>query len=439
MRYLSFLFIFIVFSTSSYAALDLELTQGINAALPIAVIPFANQQANVSGDKTLTQIISNDLQNSGQFRVKGSGLLGEQPTTAEQIDSEVWRQRGVDDVLVGQIKSLGRHRFRVSFQLVSTVEAGAGADNQTSRVLLSQSYDTPQSGLRQLAHHISDLVYEKLTGVRGVFSTKIAYILVQRRRHQPTQYTLEVSDVDGFDQQVLLTSTQPIMSPAWSPDGRKLAYVSFEGHRSSIYVQNIATAKRELVASYPGINGAPAFSPDGSQLALVLTLTGNPKIYTYNLASKKLTRLTNGYAIDTEPSWASDGKSLLFTSNRGGNPQIYRYSFGNNQIERISFSGNYNARASYMPSEQNIIMMHRETGLFGIARENLDSGQIDVLVQTGEDESPSLSPNGKMIVYATKYGGRGVLALVSSDGKIKVRLPAREGSVQEPAWSPFLS
>lgn len=423
----------------AYAALDLELTQGIDAALPIAIVPFANAQAKAAGNESITQIITNDLQNSGQFRVKVPGMMGERSTTVAQVDSEYWRKRGVDDVLIGQVKNLGGQRYRIAFQLVSTVNANPNAKEVSKTTLLNSSFDTSQSGLRQLAHHISDIIYQKLTGARGVFSTKVAYILVQRRHHQATKYTLEVADADAYDPRALLVSTQPIMSPTWTPNGREIAYVSFEGHRASIYLQNIATGQRKRVTSYSGINGAPAFSPGGDKLALVLTLTGNPKIYTYNLKTKKLARLTNGYSIDTEPAWAPDGKSILFTSNRGGNPQIYRYCFANKQIDRVTFDGNYNARASFMPDEQSIIMMHRETGMFGIAREDLNSGQVQVLAQTGAEESPSLSPNGKMIIYATQYGGRGVLALVSTDGRIRIRLPAREGTVREPAWSPFLS
>lgn len=429
------------------AALNLELTQGVNAALPIAIVPFTNQQNNVPGNTTLTAVIKNDLQNSGQFRVIApglmSGLMHSKPVTLRNMNQVYWQKKGANDVLIGSVKSSLGGQYQVSFQLVSIYSGGqAKANIKTSvipagSVLLNQTFTTSQAGLRNLAHHISNLVYQKLTGVRGIFATKIAYVLVQNQQGS-RQYTLYISDADGFNPQPLLVSKMPIMSPAWSPDGQQIAYVSFEHDRAAIYIQDLRTGQRQMVSDYPGINGAPAFSPDGTKLALVLTRTGNPKIYVMNLQTKKLTQITKGYSIDTEPAWSPDGKSLLFTSNRGGKPQIYEYNFNNASVERVTFTGNYNARSSFFPNGQSIVMMHRETGLFGIARQNLQSGQLQALTQSGSDESPSLSPNGKMVVYAMRYGGRGVLAMVSTDGRIKLRLPARAGNVQEPAWSPFL-
>lgn len=424
--------------SSSYAALDLELTQGMTAAIPIAVVSFAGPKTLASGNQTITQVVTNDLQNSGQFRVTGETDQAQHDQDPQHINYAYWRKQGVNDVVMGAIHPLAGNRYQVAVTLIGVFNSAANSQSAQS-ILLSQSFQVGATGLRNLAHHISDVIYQKLTGVRGVFATKIAYILVQRPLNKPATYTLEVADADGFNPQALLVSSQPIMSPTWSPDGKHLAYVSFEGHRAAVYCQDLATGQRQLISAAPGINGAPAFSPDGKQLALVLTKTGNPKIYIINLATQQLREITFGWSIDTEPAWAPDGKSLLFTSNRDGTPQIYDYSFMTGKITRVTYTGNYSARASFMPDEQSIVMMHRQDNMFGIARQDLTSSQVQILVQTGNDESPSLAPNGKMVIYATEYGGQGVLAQVSTDGRIKLRLPAREGSVREPAWSPFLN
>ncbi len=441
MRRQSLFFTFILtcffYTAASRAALDLELTQGITAAIPIAIVPFVGPNVSVPGDATLPQIIRNDLQNSGQFRVTGPDNLDQNPENLQQINYGYWRKQGVNDVVIGAIQSLGGNQYQITFSLVNVFN-GAGANGASDSVLLSQTFRVNAVGLRNLAHHISDLIYEKLTGVRGIFSTKIAYVLVQQQLNQPAKYSLLVADADGFNPRALLVSNEPIMSPTWSPDGRKIAYVSFERRRASIYLQDLRTAQRRLLSDAPGINGAPAFSPDGTQLALVLSKTGNPNIYLLNLNTSQLRQITNDWSIDTEPDFAPDGKSLLFTSNRDGAPQIYKYSLATGQINRVTYQGDYNARASFMPDEQSIIMMHRENGLFGIARQDLSSGDVQILAQSGVDESPSLAPNGKMVIYATEYGQRGVLAQVSTDGRVKLRLPGSDGAVQEPAWSPFL-
>ena len=427
----SFCFLLSVVFASTAMPLDLELTQGIDAAQPIAVMPFQGEAVFASGHDTVDQIVGRDLQNSGQFRLVTSP---QQPTGDDAANlAHFWRQQGADVVLTGHITpAVGG--YKVTFQLISTVESG---DHVTP--LLEQSFTTTQSGLRRLSHLMSDAIYKTLTGVRGVFSTKIAYVLVQRRLHQPTQYRLVVSDIDGFDPKVILKTTLPVMSPAWSPDGHSLAYVSFEGRQSQIFVQNLQTGQRKKILSYPGINGAPAFSPDGHQLAVVLSTSGNPNIYIYDLLTQHIQQITKGYSIDTEPSWAPDGQSLLFTSNRGGTPQIYQYDFKTKRLARLSFSGNYNAHAQFLPNQRGLIMMHRDGGLFGIAKEQLPDGKTEVLTQSGRDDSPSVSPNGQMVVYGTSAGRRGVLGLVSVDGRVRLRLPAPAGDVQEPAWSPFLS
>lgn len=435
---------FLVISASQ-AAVHLELTQGINAALPIAIVPFANQTNNVPGNTTLSQVISNDLQNSGEFHVINPNFLSQQPTSVAAINASFWRKQNVNDVVVGQVRPVGAGKFEVSFQLVNVYAAANAATASTqpsnpNAVLLNQTFTANQAGLRGLAHHISDLIYQKLTGVRGIFSTKIAYVLVQRHKNAAANYRLIVADEDGFNPQSLLTSSEPIMSPTWSPNGRALAYVSFEGHHAAIYAQDLSTGGRILIARYPGMNNAPSFSPHGQRMAMVLTLNGNPNIYVMDLANKHLTQITNDYSIDTEPTWSADGSTLYFTSNRSGAaPQIFRYSFASHQVSRVTFEGDYNARACLSPHGNTLVMLHRDGGAFDIAKQNLTTGRLTVLTNGGSDDSPSLAPNGKMVLYGTRFAGHEVLGLVSIDGRIKLRLPSQEGDVQDPSWSPFLS
>jgi TolB protein len=405
--------LFILQTSVQADPLDLVLTQGVSSALPIAIVPFTGQD-NINADNNISSVITADLKNSGQFNV------------TEQ------RTAKVDDVVTGSVKALGGDKYQVNFSLTDITDA----------VLASNNFTVSGDQLRALGHHISDVIYQQLTGVRGIFSTKIAYVLVQRSVNAPAKFALEIADADGYNPRTMLTSNQPIMSPAWSHDGKKIAYVSFEKTMPQIFVQDVASGDRHAISNFPGVNGAPAWSPDDSQLALVLSKDGgNPQIYLLGVNGGLPQQMTHDNAINTEPSFSPDGKTLIFTSDRGGGPQIYQMNVAGGDIQRLTFKGGYNARASFAADGQNIVMINRQGSGYNIALQNLTAGTLLVLTHSGNDASPSFAPNGKMVLFETDFGGnsgQGVLGMVSADGRVKLRLPAPNGSVQDPAWSPFL-
>ncbi len=417
-KILSILCLLIVSSTT-FAMLSLELTRGVSGAIPITVLPFTTQGQSPTQD--IASIITNDLQNSGRFKVSSSS------------------SNNSDDIVQGKIQSLGGDSYQVSFQLL---DAFRGKSSPQTAQLLNEKFTISNADARALAHHIADMVYQKITGVRGIFSTRLAYVVVQRGYNgQSSRYILEVADQDGYGPRPLLTSTDPIMSPAWSPNGKQVAYVSFENRHASIYIQDVNSGGRRLVSEFPGINGAPAWSRDGRKLAVVLSKGGSPNIYELDLGSRQLTQLTRDFYINTEPSYSPNGRNVIFTSNRSANhPQIYELNLANHAVSRITYDGSYNARPSYTPDGNHIVVLNRESGMYNIGIMDLDSGTFRVLTNSREDHgSPSIAPNGSMIVYEAYDSGRNVLGMVTTDGQVSLKLPARNGDVQDPAWSPFLS
>jgi len=426
--------------------LEIKITQGMDDARPIAIVPF-KYTGMQTPSQVVDRIVAADLHRSGQFRPLAVSQMPERPETSDDIDFKKWRSKGVEAVVTGSIVELSPGKFEISYELVDIFQGkttnklvlrGNSLLQSNSSLLLSRKAKVNDSALRMYAHQISDAIYQKLTGTRGAFATRIAYVSINKNKRNP--YQLYVADSDGYAPQRLMSSSEPVMAPNWAPGARKLAYVSFENGNSEIWVQDIYTGKRTRVSKFKGINSAPSWSPDGKQLALSLSKDGNSEIYTLNVSTGKFKRITNHYGIDTEPSWAPDGKTLIFTSDRGGRPQIYRKPIDSfSRPKRISWEGDYNAGASFTSDGKKVIMVHRNNGKYHIASLELATGYLQVLTDTRLDESPSLAPNGSMIIYSALYRGRQVLAAVSMDGRFKARLPSSVGGVRAPAWSPYLN
>ncbi|MDJ0927282.1 MAG: Tol-Pal system beta propeller repeat protein TolB [Gammaproteobacteria bacterium] len=427
-RKLGLFFSLLILNSNASAELRIEISEGTEKAVPVAVVPFGwNGPGPVPQD--VAEVITSDLAGSGRFAPIPVGDMLQKPITGRDVDFDDWRILGVENVIIGQLLPVGEDEFTIQFQVFDVFRG---------KQLLGYRQPASRRVLRPTSHRVADMIYEELTGIRGVFGTRIAYVTVTGDAGAQT-YRLVVADADGANARIMVESGAPLMSPAWSPDGRKLAYVSFENNNSEVYIQDLRSGARQRVSARPGVNSAPAWSPDGRKLALTLSKTsGNLDVYTLDLGSQVLTRLTRRNSIDTEATWSRDGRYVLFTSDRSGGPQVYRVpADGSGAPERLSFEGNYNARPRMSPAAEQLAVVHNDRGNYRIASFDLRRGFLQILTDGQLDESPSFAPNGETLIYATRVGNRGVLATVSVDGRIRQRISALEGDVREPAWSPF--
>src|SRR5688500_1778258 len=420
-RFLAATFLFLACGASAQAQLSIEITGAGAQRIPIAIVPFAGEPALGN----LTQVVRADLERSGLFRTLELPPLVPAPNERTDVNYAEWRARLADAVLLGSVATRPDGRFEARFKLHDVVK---------QRDLSGIAFTLSRDQLRATAHRIADFVYEKLIGERGVFSTRIAYVVKRGNR-----YELQIADADGAGEETALASFEPIISPVWSPDGKRLAYVSFEAKRPVVYVHSLLDGKRTVAANFRGSNSAPAWSPDGTRLAVCLSRDGGSQIFLVNPDGSNLRRLTSSSSIDTEPRFSPDGKWLYFTSDRGGSPQVYRMPSGGGEPQRVTFEGGYNVTPRPSPDGKMLAYITRNEGKFQVALLDLGNRQTQIITDSDRDESPSFSPNGRMILLATVTGGRGVLSAVSADGRFKQRLSAAAGGdLREPAWGPFI-
>ena len=402
------------------AQLTIDITTSGGRQIPIAVMPMAGESTQ---PQSVSEVVGADLARTGLFRLVNTIGISPVPTEPSEVNFGDWTARSAEALVIGKIESMAEGRVEVRFRLFDVAKQSQ---------LASYSYVVAPAQLRATAHRIADLIYEKLTGDKGVFSTKITYVV-----KRGTRYELQVADADGFNAQSVLASQEPIISPAWSPDGSRIAYVSFDQKKPVVVVQNLAQGTTRVVANFRGNNSAPAWSPDGKQLAVALTKDGLTQIYRIAATGGDAERLTESAGIDTNPAWSPDGQWLAFMSDRGGSPQIYRQPAAGGPAQRLTFEGTYNAAPRFSPDGRYLAFVQRENGRFRIATLELATGQVSVLTDGTLDDSPSFAPNGKMILYEAQVGGRGQLAAVSGDGRVRQRLSSAAGDVQDPSWGPM--
>ncbi len=419
-------FMLLWISQQAQAVITIEITEGVEGAIPVSVVEFDSSTLPVQLTTDMAEIITNNLNRSGVFKVLNKDEYPRQPHYSKDVDYAKWRAIGQEYLVVGRVLNKSAGLLDVQFQLLDVLK---------QKQLLGYSFPVRLLNIRSTAHEISDLIYEKITGIQGAFNTRIAYI--SARNDKSRKYVLQVADTDGFNPHTVLESDEPLMSPSWSPDGQSLAYVSFENKRAEIFIQHLATARRSKVSGFKGINGAPNWSPDGKSLALVLSKDRSPDIYIMDVASKKLTRLTTHRSIDTEPVWSADGASIIFTSDRSGSPQLYEIPSTGGQAKRITFEGGYNTAADLSPDGKNTVMVYGEGGSYKIALLERETNNLTLLTSGNLDESPSFSPNGRMVLYASTQGNKGVLYMISLDGKSRHKLSDQLGDIREPVWGPY--
>ena len=420
-RSIVFWLLWLVLIPTAHSQLKIEIVGGGANQIPIAIAPF---KAEASLPQKVTDIVAADLYRSGLFSIIDSGGLTSVLAEPSDVQYPVWQAKKADALVIGSVSPLANGYWDVRFRLLDVVKQAQ---------LTGFAYQVTTAQLRNTAHKIADAIYEKMTGDAGVFSTRITYVV-----KNGTRYELQVADADGYGAQTILASNEPIISPAWAPDGTRLAYVSFERKKPIVYVQSLLTGTRAVAANYRGSNSAPAWSPDGRRLALALTKDGSTQVYLINADGSNATRFTNTSTIDTEPNFSPDGQSLIFTSDRGGSPQIYRMPVGGGAPERFTFDGSYNVSPRYAPDGKSFVFVQRNGRFFNLALQDFASKQMQLLTESEVAESPSFAPNGRIILYATEVKGRGILATVSIDGRVRQRFSAEAGDVREPAWGPIL-